>query len=63
MKRIPYHAYILKNTEYNTLQNKGYNMNKIKAILHNKVLLGLMKKDNYITDMVVIDQFTSPRSY
>ena len=22
-----------------------------------------MKKDNYITDMVVIDQFTSPRSY
>ena len=63
MKRIPYSAYILKNTEYNTLQEKGYNMNKIKAILHNKVLLSLMKKDNYITDMVVIDQFTSPRSY
>ena len=63
MKRIPYSAYILKNTEYNTLQGKGYNMNKIKAILHNKVLLSLMKKDNYVTDMVVIDQFTSPRSY
>lgn len=63
MKKIPYSAYILKNTEYNTLQEKGYNMNKIKAILHNKVLLSLMKKDNYITDMVVIDQFTSPRSY
>ena len=63
MKRIPYSAYILKNTEYNTLQEKGYNMNKIKSILHNKVLLSLMKKDNYITDMVVIDQFTSPRSY
>ena len=63
MKRIPYSAYILKNTEYNTLQEKGYNMNKIKAILHNKVLLSLMKKDNYNTDMVVIDQFTSPRSY
>ena len=63
MKKIPYSAYILKNTEYNTLQEKGYNMNKIKAILHNRVLLSLMKKDNYITDMVVIDQFTSPRSY
>ena len=63
MKRIPYSAYILKNTEYNTLQEKGYNMNKIKSILHNRVLLSLMKKDNYITDMVVIDQFTSPRSY
>ena len=63
MKKIPYSAYILKNTEYNTLQEKGYNMNKIKSILHNKVLLSLMKKDNYVTDMVVIDQFTSPRSY
>ena len=63
MKKIPYSAYILKNTEYNTLQDKGYNMNKIKSILHNKVLLSLMKKDNFITDMVVIDQFTSPRSY
>ena len=63
MKKIPYSAYVLKNTEYNTLQEKGYNMNKIKAILHNRVLLSLMKKDNYVTDMVVIDQFTSPRSY
>ena len=63
MKKIPYYAYILKNTEYNTLQEKNYNMNKIKSILHNKVLLSLMKKDNYITDMVVIDQFTSARSY
>ena len=63
MERIPYSAYILKNTEYNSLWNKGYNMNKIKAVLHNRVLLSLMKKDNYITDMVVIDQFTSPRSY
>ena len=63
MKKIPYSAFILKNTEYNKLQEKGYNMNKIKSILHNKVLLSLMKKDNYVTDMVVIDQFTSPRSY
>ena len=45
-----------KNTEYNNLWNKGYNMNKIKAVLHNRVLLSLMKKDNYITDMVVVDQ-------
>lgn len=63
MKRIPYKSYILTNKEYNKLQDKGYNMNKIKAILHNKVLLDLMKKDNYIVDMVVIDQFTPPRNY
>ena len=63
MKRIPFNAFILTNTEYNNLQDKGYNMNKIKAILHNRVLLGLMKKDNYSYDMVVVDQFTPERNY
>ena len=38
-------------------------MNKIKAILHNKVLLSCMKEDNYVIDNVVVDQFTTPRSY
>ena len=63
MKKIPYQSYILNNKEYNKLQDKGYNMNKIKAILHNKVLLDLMKKENFIVDMVVVDQFTPPRNY
>ena len=63
IKKIPHFAYILKNTEYNKLQTSGYNMNKIKAILHNRVLLSLMKKDNYLYDMVVVDQFTPPRNY
>lgn len=63
IKRIPHVTYILTNEEYNSWQQKGYNMNKIKAILHNKVLLELMKKDNYIVDNVVVDQFTTPRSY
>lgn len=63
MKRIPYQSFILNCPEYNKMQDKGYNMNKIKAILHNRVLLGLMKKENYIYDMVVVDQFTPPRNY
>ena len=63
MKRIPFNAFVLTNTEYNNLQDKGYNMNKIKAILHNRVLLGLMKKDNFVYDMVVVDQFTPERNY
>ncbi len=63
MKRIPYQSYILKNKEYNSMQDNGFNMNKIKAILHNRVLLNLMKKENYICDMVVVDQFTPPRNY
>ena len=63
IKRIPHETYILTNEEYNKMQQNNCNMNKIKAILHNKVLLGLMKKDNYVTDYVVVDQFTTPRSY
>lgn len=63
MKRIPFNAYVLTNTDYNNMNEKGYNMNKIKAILHNKVLLNLMKKDNYFYEMVVVDQFTPPKNY
>ena len=63
IKNIPHQTYILTNKEYNEWQAKGYNMNKIKTILHNRVILGLLKQDNYMIDMVVIDQFTSPRSY
>ena len=63
IKNIPHQTYILTNEEYNEWQAKGYNMNKIKTILHNRVILGLLKQDNFMIDMVVIDQFTSPRSY
>ena len=63
IKNIPHETIILSNKEYNDMQAKGYNMNKIKSILHNRVILGLLKQDNFIIDMVVIDQFTSPRSY
>ena len=42
---------------------KGYNINKINSILHNRAILGLLKKDNYSYDMVVMDQFTPARNY
>lgn len=61
IKKIPYETVIYTNKEYNN--NPTYNMNKVKAILHNKVLLGLMKKDNYNYDKVVIDQFCYPKNY
>lgn len=63
IEKIPHETYILTNPEYNDLNNKGYNMNKIKAVLHNKVLLALMKKDNFKIDKIIVDQFTTPRSY
>lgn len=61
IKKIPYETVIYTNEEYNS--HPEYNMNKIKAILHNKVLLGLMKKENYNYDKVVVDQFCYPRNY
>lgn len=61
IKKIPYETIIYTNEEYNS--NLNYNMNKIKAILHNKALLGLMKKDNYNYDKVVVDQFCYPKNY
>ena len=61
IKRIPYETIIYNNIEYNS--HLDFNMNKIKAILHNKALLSLLKKDNYNYDKVVIDQFCYPRNY
>lgn len=63
IEKIPHYSYILSNEEYNNWQNSGYNMNKIKSILHNRVILGLLKQDNFSYDMVVIDQFTPSRNY
>lgn len=61
IKKIPYESLIYTNEEYNN--HPEYNMNKVKAILHNKALLGLMKKDNYNYDKVVVDQFCYPKNY
>ena len=60
LKKIPYKTYILTNKEYNKMQKKGYNMNKIKSILHNKVLSELTNE--YKSDYIVVDEFT-PASY
>lgn len=63
IKEIPYVTYTLNNTNYNKYQSLGYNMNKIKAILHNKVLYSLIHKDNYPYDKIVVDQFVYPKKY
>lgn len=47
---------------YNKNYNKEFNMNKIKAILHNKVLLKIIKqKPPY--DKIIVDQFVNPHKY
>lgn len=62
IKKIPYKSFILTNSKYNDLYNDTMNMNKIKAILHNKVLVELTKKQNNV-DYVVVDQFAKPETY
>ncbi len=53
---------ILDNKSYNEYQVKGYNMNKIKAILHNKVLVALVK-DKLPYEKIIMDQFVYPKKY
>ena len=62
IKKIPYSTYILTNSSYNKNWSEDLNMNKIKAILHNKVLLRMKTKEpNY--DYIVIDEFAKPYIY
>lgn len=62
IKRIPYSTYILTNSTYNKKWSEDTNMNKIKAILHNKVLV-TMKNKGFSYDKIVVDQFVYPKKY
>ena len=57
---IPYECIILSNKEYNERYSQDMNMNKVKAILHNKVLSKML---NYNYDYIVVDQFAIPYVY
>lgn len=63
IKKVNYKSFILTNKDFNDYTKKGYNMNKIKAILHNKVLYSI--KENHMNDYdkIVVDQFVYPKKY
>ncbi|MBS7020511.1 MAG: ribonuclease HIII [Firmicutes bacterium] len=66
IKKISYTSIILNNKEYNEKYSESINMNKMKAIMHNRVLylqLAKMKKENKPVDAVVVDQFAKPFVY
>lgn len=63
MKKIPYVTTILDNKTYNQHHNKNMNMNKLKAILHNKALFELKEKSNYDYAKIVIDEFCSKEKF
>ena len=63
IKEIPHSTIVLDNKSYNANHSSDVNMNKIKAILHNKVLLNLVKDDKYDYKSIVVDQFAFPKKY
>ncbi len=61
-KKLIHSVLILKPEKYNIMTRRGFNMNKIKAFLHNQaVLLTLDKVKKDVP--VIIDQFCLPRLY
>jgi ribonuclease HIII len=63
IKNIVHTSIVLSNKEYNDYYNANMNMNKMKAVLHNKCLASVIEKDNVKYDKIVVDQFENPRSY
>ena len=61
-KKIKYKSVILNNIEYNEKYTKELNMNKIKAILHNRVLYELVHEDVKY-DYIIVDEFARENRY
>ena len=62
-KRVKYRSTILTNKEYNEKYSKDINMNKIKAIMHNKVLYQLMTEEKPNVDYIIVDEFAREARY
>ena len=63
IKNITHTTIVLSNKEYNSYHSTDVNMNKIKAILHNKCLLSVIRKENVEYSKIVVDQFEQPAAY
>ena len=63
IKKIPYRSIILTNKEYNEKYSTNLNMNKIKAIMHNKVLYQIMTELKPEVDYIIVDEFAREARY
>jgi ribonuclease HIII len=63
LKLVSYSQLHLPNLKYNQLIHEGFNMNKIKAYLHNQALLNLKKKLSVKNIPIIIDQFCNETKY
>lgn len=61
IREYPHVTFILTPEAYN--KNGIYNMNTVKAILHNKVLTSIVKDKSLVYDKIVMDQFVYPKKY
>lgn len=62
-KKIKYRSVILTNKEYNEKYTRDINMNKIKAILHNKVLFQLIEEEKPKYNYIIVDEFAREARY
>lgn len=61
IKKLDYSILIVDNLKYNEIHKK-YNMNQIKAKLHNQAYLNLKRK-YILPNFIIIDQFTPKDNY
>lgn len=62
INKIEYSQVALDNQKYNELVLKGYNLNQMKALMHNQVLLNLVKKHRDVKE-IFVDQFAEKDKY
>ena len=62
INKVYYISKVLTNDRYNNATNKGFNMNQIKAVLHNYCLVNLHKKMPYVQN-VYVDKFCDEKLY
>ena len=62
-KRIKYKSIILSNSEYNLKHGNNNNMNKIKAIMHNKALYQMVHATTDKYDYIIVDEFAKENRY
>ncbi len=63
IKKISHSVLVVNNTKFNELTEKGFNMNKIKAFLHNHAIRKMTTKHKGDFQRVIIDEFCSKDNY
>lgn len=63
IKKIKYKSLIMGNSEYNAKYSGSYNINKIKAIMHNKVLWRMTHEEDLKYDYIIVDEFAREARY